>query len=246
MRIGVLIIVLFVLCSFLPYGTSYTDDYAKIVSAYKAKKALSFSVHYKSFDKSTTTPDTVITGKYQIEGSKYCVRIAGTEAIRNDKYYLAVDHNNKIIFLNKASAVPGDFYPMSTIDTLMKKKLIDISGEDINEGKSRRYTITNKSKTDLAYKKAIWEFDVNSYLIKKVTITLPARENLYKEPNWQYIDEPFVEFNYTTYSFVDIDDNVFSIDKYVSIHDNGLKVEVKEAYKKYRMVNSILIGQQIR
>jgi len=242
-----LIFIFCAMCSFVPLGMNdYRADYTKIVAAYKAHACLSFNVTYKSFDKSTTKADTVFSGRYQIKGNKFRSRILGTESIGNDKYYLAIDHNSKMFFLYKASAVSGDFYPISTIDTLIKKKSVEVTGEVINEGKTRRYDVVNKASAYDSYTKASYEFDVSNYLIKKVVMHLPARENVYKQANWPYLNDPFVEFNYSNYSFGDIDESVFSTDKYLSIKEEGRNVQATEAYKGYKIVNSILISQQIR
>lgn len=247
MRTLVVILLLIVFCGFTSLSVAdYKADYGKIILAYKTHRNISFKVSYKSYDKDAGKSDTVITGRYQIKGKKFKTRILGTEAIRNDKYYLAVDHNNEMIFLHKASAVPGDFYPISNIDTLVKSNSVNVSGVELNNGKTRRYEIKNNSKYIGGYTKAICEFDVNSYLVTKVVMHLPARENVYKQPNWPYLADPFVEFNYYDYNFNDIDDAVFSMDKYIIIKEEGKKVEPTEAYKNYRIVNSILISQQIR
>jgi hypothetical protein len=223
---------------------TYRQDYQKIVDAYQSKKSISFSVQYKSFDTSPTIPDTVFTGKYNLKGEQFHVKISNTESIKNGKYYFSIDHTNKMMFLHSAKSAAGNFFPISTIDTLLIKKALEIKVEDFKEGKERRYTV-NYSKLVTQFKSMVMEFDLKTFLIHKVVLRLDPPENEYDEKDWNYIDQPFVEFHYLDYNFSELNDNVFAIDKYIDIK-NEINAVAKPAFKNYAFINSLAASKQIR
>jgi hypothetical protein len=223
---------------------TYVQDYAKIVAAYSSKKSLSFNVAYKSFDTSKQVPDTVLVGKYRLEGDNFYVKVAGTESIRNRQYYLSIDHAHMLMFLAKASAFSGNFFPTSSIDTLLKRKGVKIASEDLSNGAVRRYTLTPTTSNN-AYKSWSFEYSLTSFLITKVVMKLTARENVYEQANWPYITDPFIEMVYSDYSFNDIDDNLFSVQKFLEVKSET-DIKLKEAYKNYELINTISLRQQIK
>lgn len=223
---------------------TYREDFVKITASYKNKKSLSFSVLYKSFDTSLTIPDTTLIGKYWMKGSKFCVQIANTESIRNDKYYLSVDHFNKVMFLSYAKSASADFIPVKSIDSLLNKRLIDVRLEDLREGRERRYTV-NYTRPVADYKSMMMEFDLKTYLVKRIILKLEAPDNEYDQKDWNYIDEPYVEFDYINYNFSELSDQIFSIDKFITVN-NETDAVAKAKYKDYTFINSIAASQQIR
>lgn len=239
-------VMLFSALLFVATGTfdSYVKDYEKIVETYKSKKNLSFSVVYKSFDTSTTKADTAVTGKFQFKGTQFHTKLAGAESIKNNQYYLSIDHVNKIMFLGKANTVSGNYLPVATIDTAFRRLKLDVTTQDKNEGRVRQYSVKYPDESD-TYKSIDVEFDLTTYFLKKVVMHIHPPVNEYDLKDWKYIENPYVEMNYQNYSFEEISESAFSLSKFLDIK-NGDDAELKPEYKKYELVNSISISNKIK
>lgn len=70
-------------------------------------------------------------------------------------------------------------------------------------------------------------------------------KNEYKLKTWKYVDDPFIEMVYQNYNFDFIDDNAFSIAKFLTVN-NGDNAELKPEYKAYQLVNSISLSKKIK
>lgn len=223
--------------------SDYLADYNKILAAYTSKQNLSYTVSYKSFDTNSVKPDTVLLGKFQFKGKCFRSSLAGTESIKNEKYYLSVDHGNKIMYLTYAKNITQNFLPTGKIDTILQKMKLNVMAEKASTAGDKKYKIIYPPNSD-QYKSITLEFDTQSYFIKKVTMNLYARDNDYDEPNWKYLDDPFIEMVYSNYNHSVIDDRTFSMEKFLIIN-NGDDAVLTPAFKGYELVNSISISKKM-
>ena len=228
---------------FVNTTSDYLADYAKIVEAYTCKQNLTYTVSYKSFDTNRSKPDTVLNGKFEFKGKCFRSSLAGTESIKNEKYYLSVDHSNKIMYLTYSKNIAQNFLPTANIDTVLRKMKLNVTVGDLSATGGKRYTIVYPPNSS-QYKSISMEFDVKSYLIKKVTMKLYPRENEYDDKNWNYLDDPFIEMVYSQYNTSTIEDGRFSLDKFLVI-GKGDDAVLTPAFKGYELVNSISISKKM-
>lgn len=224
--------------------TDYLIDYAKVVEAYKKSECISYQIQYKSYDSSPAKPDTTLLGYFEFKANSFRSRLAGTESIRNEKYYLSVDHNNKVIFLTKSESVRANFLPTSAIDTIISKSRLIAKKEEEKDDNIRRYNISYPKENSSVTRIAI-DIDLASYYLKKVTFYLPPRENIYDEKDWKYLNEPFIEMIYSKYSTTTISSERFALSEFINIK-NGTDATLTDRYKNYTFINSISISKQMR
>lgn len=221
----------------------YLEDYSRIVTSYTDKKNLSFTVTYKSFDTNAKIADTVLQGRFEFKGKLFHSKLAGGETIRNDQYYLSIDHMNKIMFLSSVKGMAANFYPIGSVDTALNRQKLRVEKRDIQESHSRVYTIYYPAE-DVRYKSVSMEFDTESYLVKKVSMKVYPPENVYELKDWKYLEEPFIEMVYQNYNTSEIDEHTFSLDKFLTIN-RGYDAQLKGAYKSYQLVNSISLSKNM-
>lgn len=148
---------------------SYAEDYRKIQAAYEGKSSLSFTVQYRSYDTNLNTPDTILYAKYHFKKNKFYCKIDPSETIKDDNYYLAIDHSHKMMLLNYAKDASANFSPVRMVDSFILKQNPQIEKIDLGNGKSRRYII-RLPNSELAYKTVLMEFDLQTYLVKKLVL----------------------------------------------------------------------------
>lgn len=220
---------------------SYLSDFKKIKAAYDSSKCLSFSVVYKSFDTSVSKPDTTFVGQFKVKGDKFYSKVANNETCQNGKYYLAIDHVNKVLVINKAIAISDALLKGKTIDSVLTN--VAVKKAELNGGKSRLYTISYPGSAETPYKSFAIEIDTNTFFIRKIVIRLNSIDDVYEDEQIKYLPEPFVEMIYTNYNDAALADEVFDLDRYVTINGNE-DVICKPKYKSYRVVNSLALTRQ--
>jgi hypothetical protein len=237
-------LMLFMFLSFTDVNDEYISDYAKVVESYKKQECLSYQIQYKSFDTSSIKADTALLGFFEFKGNQFRSKLAGTESIRNEKYYLTVDHNNKLMYLTNAKNMKGNFLPTSGLDTLMKKTGMAVKKGAVQDNHTKRYLISYP-EANPTFNGISIDIDINTYYLNKITFLLKPRENVYEETDWKYIDQPFLEMIYSKYSTTAIDPRRFSLESFVTIN-NGHDAVLATRYKTYTFINSISISKQIR
>ena len=222
---------------------TYMEDCVKISAAYAQKDNLSFNIDYKSFDTDLAHADTSFTGKFKFKKGKFYCKVGRSETYKNEKYYLAIDHEQKMMMLNTASSIPHTFLPVQLIDTFILRQKPSIKKVDLDAGKSRRYILVFSDEAPTVYKTVTVDFDLQTYLVKRVSIVLKDADNPYDEA--KYLKQPVVEMIYKNYQQVELADLEFSIAKYVTVVD-AKHASLKNEFDDYTLINSIAITQEIR
>ncbi len=141
---------------------TYMDDCVKISAAYSKKDNLSFNVEYKSFDTDLAHADTSFTGKFKFKKGNFYCKVGRSETYKNEKYYLAIDHEQKMMMLNTASSIPHIFLPVQLIDTFILRQKPSIKKVDLDAGKSCRYILVFSDEAPTVYKTVTVDFDLQT------------------------------------------------------------------------------------
>lgn len=220
----------------------YLDDYKEIVNRYKGASNISYNIKFKSFDTRADKPDTVLTGSYACKGAKLYSRIGFAETFINDKYVLKIDNAHKVAFINYARTAKNEALPTMMLDSVIRKFKCSIDYVDL-PGDIRRYKIEYPETAD-HNATMLLEFYKKTHLISKLTMYLAADEDPYEPNPVKNSYKPFVEFVYSNYSFAEIPDVLFSVDKYVDV--KGKVVKAKGAFANYQIINSLLYNKENR
>lgn len=221
----------------------YVADYKKIAEVYNSAPSLSFTIKFKSFDSNAQRPDTAFDGRYIYKANNVYNKIGTAETFVNGKYRVGIDHANKVIFLNYSNGKKSEITPFQMVDSIVQKYKCNISMTDIDNEKTRRYTVEYPMPyEENVTAKMIMEFDKKTYLVSRLVIYMPPNEDPYNTGKVNLKYRPFVEFNYLNYSFNAVSDEVFSTDKFFAV--NGKEAALKDPYKKYQLISSLSLLNQ--
>jgi len=227
-------VILLLLINSLVNGQDYKADFYKLQSMFKKHPYLSYTVKYKSYDTNLSKPDTIITAKFILNGNRVRTKLGSSEIIRNDKYHLAIDHDDKVMFVNFSRAVPIEIGALPRLDSLLTVTKSSVKYR--KEGKIGIYTIP---LTGEIYKHAEIFFEAETYTVQKVRFHLYAEDDPFDENRKLTPIDPVVEMEFSGFSTQQVPDANFSTDKYFMYDAVTKKLTVKREYEKYEIVNSM-------
>lgn len=218
--------------------TRYVNDYKKIMAVYgSVVTPLSFKVVYRSFDHTSTTPDTTLTARFIMHGDNFYSKMGRNETYKNKQYYVTVNHDFKMIAINRASSASTHLFSLDKIDTLLSILKYKMAYTEINQGKTGRYIIETKEQGDIGKSKLILEFNLSTNRVSRFVNYLYDYEVApYAESPSSHV--PYIEVLYSDYTTVNVSPETFSTSKYFTATQSG-DVQLKPAYAHYQLINSL-------
>lgn len=216
----------------------YANDYKKIMAGYRnVVTPLSFKVIYRSFDHTSLSPDTTLTARFIMHGDNFYSKMGRNETYKNKQYYVAVNHDLKMIAVNRATSANTNLFSLDKIDTLLSLLKYKIAYAEINQGKTGRYIIETKEQGDVGKAKLILEFNRSTNRVSRFVNYLYGYEVApYTQTPSSHV--PYIEVLYTDYTNINVSAETFSTSKYFTATPSG-DVQLRPAYAHYQLINSL-------
>lgn len=204
------------------------NDWKKIAANYESGSQ-SFSVQMKMY--AHNNPTRIIDelkGECVLEKKKVYTRLGPLETIRNEKYILSVDHDDKTILITAAARQEKDGQGVMDIDGLVS--LMQAEGSMVvkmQRGKESWLELKNMPVPGL--QQLHIEFDPANFLIKRVWMAL--LENI-SSPSGMIIDT-----RYTAWQPEVPPRSLFAVERFVTFR--GKQPELSPAYETYTLINQL-------
>jgi hypothetical protein len=209
-------------------------DMAAINKAYRDANRLSMSITYETYLDKSTSPYERETGTYRKDNGNLYMSQMGTEIMANGKRVTIVNHERKIVMIDKMQPLPAlpENIPLDSILSLYKE--VKYYVPEGTKG-TKAYTFYFK---DGKFESIDMWFDESTFLVKKIT-------NRYRYP----IEENGADHKVSlVVSFKDIStsqkqpSSIFSGETYVSAINGNYRLT--PAYSKYKLINHLTAGKQ--
>jgi outer membrane lipoprotein-sorting protein len=208
-------------------------DITAINKAYEKADRLSMSLEYAVYLDGSRTPYEKEIGLYRKNGSSLYMKQMGTEIMSNEKYVTIVNHDSKLVMMDKARKVESLPWE-SSLDTLLSMyqsvKFFVPEGTQNIKAYSFRFAGGKYEKVDL------W-FNSSTYMAEKIQAHYRNKIENDDGPH-----KVMLELN-----FRNIDTGskppagIFSPGAYV-MQEKG-KYVLKPAYRNYRLINHLIAGK---
>ncbi|MBG9377043.1 hypothetical protein I5907_12430 [Panacibacter sp. DH6] len=205
-------------------------------NAYAHSGNIGFNVNYVYSDEKY--PEKIIdtlSGTYKINGSKYWFSLAQTETMKNDSLVIMIFHEDKMMYVRKASTLPG-FDPVEQMQAFLKKaKTVRAK---LTKGKSvDQLSITFPEGLD--YKSVNIKTDrVTGYLVEseyiiRTQLLTDQADDEADETKSGFSEYARVRVNYSAYH-QDTDSSCFDESRFIIRRNNVISTE--EKYKDFKIV----------
>jgi hypothetical protein len=234
LHIGSLLAV-FVLLIFSNHSAAqnYKEDMLKIRTAFKSN-CHSFSIKYLYFPYDSVKKATdSINGTCIVDSNNWYYKISTTagliEYLKNDKYYLAVNHANKAILLNRSSSAKRDLWDIKKVDSLLSIPTVKISYSD--KGSMGEYNVSFEGGS---WNKMKLVFSKTQHTLNEIWLYSIAKGKIFGEP----YNKPVIEILYNSYNEISKSKDDFNEGKYVQKNKNGI-FEGVGAFKEFKLLDYI-------
>ena len=207
-------------------GPDYRAELLKILSKYndphyliRSHLYLQFYDHYNS----NKVIDT-LKSNIQLQGSNFHYTLRDHEYLKNDKFFITVNHTERLIFIN-AVAIP---FPVFRFDSLLSSDEITVTSLGIRSGVIGYKINVEKGPVVSA---ELW-FNQSSTVLTNVVL-------FYNQTNFSdEFQAPRIEVEYknTTLQSRNSISNIFSEKKFFTSTGNTYKMT--DAFKNYKLVKS--------
>jgi hypothetical protein len=213
---------------------NYMEDMQKVRASYvNSPRSFNMKYAYYPYDSVNKAIDSM-HGSCTVSGSSYYYKVSsGTgiyEYIKNEKYYLVIDHPNKAVAVNSSAKARQDLWNINRVDSLLKTPAVKVEYKSLGKG---------KGQYDVNYTEAsVWKrtrivFDKTNYSLCEVWLYSDAKGKIQGEP----YSKPKIGIIYSEPKGNIPDKNIFSEKRF--IEDKGNAIVLTEEYKKYRLLNYI-------
>lgn len=213
-----LLVMIMALLVFATYSTAqnYKDDMLKIRSTFKTKcHSYSIKYLYYPFDSIKKATDS-IKGTCVVDSEYWYYKIKSSaglvEYLKNEKYFLEVNHPNKVIILGKKSDAKRDLWDINKIDSLLQTPALKISYTDKKE----------EGEYDLIFDKGSWTkmklvFNKDHYTLDEIWLYSEAKGKIFGEP----YNKPVISIFYTSYNTIASTKSDFNEGKFIQKTKDG-------------------------
>ncbi len=215
--------------------------FKEVRKAYNSYEYLSYKVNYFYAKEKTPTDyiDTV-TGSYKVHGKYYWGMLDSVEYMQNEKFFISVYNEDKIILLNSTSPVWQQANNnWDSIWLKQKHKVNTIAAEQ--EG---RLLLTFNFHSDSVYKRIELQYNSKTKLMEKIIYVMreptgaagPDEEETERADGEKLSDFIVMEVRFSQYSVAPFDTGLYNETRYVLKNDK--EYVPAEKYQDY----TILIG----
>ncbi len=219
--------------SSLCIAQDYKNDMMQIRSAFK-NKYHSFAIKYiyYPYDSIKKATDSIL-GTCIMDSTSWYYKIRNNtgvvEYLKNGKYFLEVNHSNKVILLSKNSAAKSDLWDISRVDSMLRTSTVQNSYKEKNgEGE---YMVTFEEGT---WNKMRLVFNKERHTLDAIWLYSFAKGKIMGEP----YNKPAIAILYTGYKETLPARAEFDEKKYVQETPNG-NFEVAGAFKGFKLIDYV-------
>ncbi|HTA26699.1 MAG TPA: hypothetical protein VK809_02845 [Bacteroidia bacterium] len=227
------LLVVFALLIFSNHSAAqnYKEDMLKIRTSFKSN-CHSFSIKYLYFPYDSVKKATdSITGTCIVDSNNWYYKISTTagliEYLKNDRYYLSVNHANKTILINKSSLAKRDLWDIKKVDSLLSIPTVKISYAD--KGSKGEYDVSFEGGS---WNRMILVFSKTQYTLNEIWLYSIAKGKIYGES----YNKPVIGIIYNSYNTVPKSKDDFNEGKYVQRNKNG-NFEGVGAFREFKLVD---------
>jgi hypothetical protein len=227
------IIAVFVFANTLT-AQDYKEDMLKIQSAYKAK-CHSFSIKYLYYPYDSVKKATdSINGTCIVDSEYWYYKIkshAGVvEYLKNEKYFIEVNHPNKVIMIGRSSLAKTGLWNINKVDSLLRLPTMKISYKEKNG--NGEYEIRLDSSGSWSRMKLV--FNKENYTLEEIWLYSIAKGKIFGEP----YNKPVIGIFYTAYRVTVPGKSDFSEEKFVQKTKDG-KFEGVGNFKEFQLLDYV-------
>jgi len=228
----IVFITVFVLSSSLP-AQYYKEDMEKIRAGFKSK-CHSFSIKYLyyPYDSIKKATDS-INGSCIVDSENWYYKIRSSsglvEYMNNGKYFVEVNHANKVILVSKGNAVKRDLWDIKKVDSLLKTPTLKISYSE-KDGKGEYNMIFDNG----SWNKMKLIFNKENFTLDEIWLYSSAKGKIFDEP----YNKPAIGILFTSYTETVPSENDFSEEKYVHVTKEG-NFEPVGSLKGFKLLNYV-------
>ncbi len=221
---------LFLMVPFSLVAQNYKEDMGKIHEGYTTKYH-SYKMKYLYFPDSLSRSTDSMTGNCYVNGSSfYCNLINGNdryEYLKNEKYYVVVDHSSKVIAVSKSTHVRMQSWSLDKLDSLLNNPNVKVS---------YKLTVSGKGEYDISMPLGSWNrikliFDKTSFTVEEITMFSSAAGKIYGE-NY---NKPRIKICYSAYNEKLPDEKIFNETSY--LNESSGKTALAVSYKSYKLLD---------
>ena len=228
-----LVIITTCLVSYSATAQNYKDDMEKIRVAYKSQyHSFSIKYLYYPYDSIKRATDS-IKGTCIVDSEYWYYKIRSSagevEYLKNGKYFIDVNHANKVIMITKSSVAKSDFWDINKVDSLLRLPTISISYKE--RGIEGEYTV---SLDQGSWNKIKLVFNRKRNTMDEIWLYSTAQGKILGEP----YKKPVIGIFYTSYSEAKPAKNNFNEGKYVQENKEG-DFEGIGVFKGFKMLDYI-------
>lgn len=213
---------------------NYQEDMEKIRTAYTNKyHSYSIKYLYYPFDTVKRVTDSILgtcvadkgLWHYKIRGSAGLV-----EYLKNEKYFVEVNHSDKVIIIGNSSVAKGDLWNINKVDSMLRLPSSKIIYHD--KGNEGEYTLTFNNGS---WSKLKIVFNKERLTLDEIWLYSAAKGKIYGEP----YNKPAIGIFFDSYATSVPSKDDFTEKKYVqeTAHGNFESVGNFKGYKVLDYVN---------
>jgi len=232
-KIILLNIVFVLFFGFSSFCQDYKQEVVKINRAYENINGVVIDAKLQLFNSFTST--TAIEDQFlniHRKGDNYIYHMGTSEIVRNDKYFLLVDNNNRVIVLDSASKQHDEpqYFMLSRLDsTLNLYKKVQLANLNATTGRLI-FTpgIESVDRFEVLYNK-------KTYLIEKIIFFLHVNNE-----SGTGVTQARVEIIYTSLrTNINFPQNEFSVSRFIKL--KGKNAVLLPAYADYKLYNNFIV-----
>jgi hypothetical protein len=209
---------------------NYKEDMEKIHEGYTSKYH-SFKMTWMYFPDSLSYPTDSMTGNCFVNGASYYYNIKNGsshyEYLKNEKYYLVIDHSNKVVAVSKSANVKMQSWSLDKVDSLLNNPSVKVSYKLIANGKGE-YNVALQGE---AWSRVKIIFNKTNFTIEEITMFSSAAGKIYGEK----YNKPRVKISYSDYNEKLPDEKIFSETNY--LNESSGKTLLAAGYKNYKLLD---------
>lgn len=242
----VIIVFVFVMITVRIYSQTDFHELDSISNVYKKARTFHFDLKYKLFkDYNTKVESEAFTMSVYQNNDSYFSKRVENEVLINEKYALIVDHENKVVLIDKyMKAGKRDEKAIAEmgIDSILKKIAVElkeqkdykvnVSQKELND-KEKQYTF-HYPKGE--YTAVAIDYNRTTFFINKVTLFYREKISVIEG---QPETAPRIEVDYVLSNLhPEFQKKLFSEKRYASVKKDG-SLELVTSLKNYKIINHL-------
>jgi hypothetical protein len=238
-RLNILLLLLVNLMRGFTVAQNYEQDMLKVMENSKDKfHSFKMKFVFYPYDSLAIASDSM-KGYCRMDGASYYYNVSDGkneyEYLKNNKYYLVIDHPSKVIALNTSSKSRPELWNLSKVDSLLNTKAMKVSYKELSKSEGQ-YDLTYSGR--VSWNRLRLKFNKVNYTLEAIYMYSDAKGKMFG----QKFAKPRVGIYYFDYSEKIPDNSVFSEGKY--FHSEGEKPVLVETYKGYKLLDYIHNSRQ--